>query len=451
MSTVASIDVVRLLDEGSATRYQRWIVALTALTIVFDGIDNQLLGIVIPSVMRDWSVPRGAFAPIIAMGYLGMAMGGAAGGVVGDRLGRKVALLGSMTLFAVMTIAAGSAPDVSSLMWLRWLAGLGLGGAMPNATALVAEFVPRRQRPMAITATIVCVPIGGTVAGLLGIRLLAPLGWQQLFRLGGGLTIVAALALMVLLPESPRFLARHRARWPTLARTLRRMGHAVSTDATFVDEPGSGTGKAPLGTVLRMPFTGNTLALCGAFFSCLLAVYLGFSWLTSLLTSAGFSPASANTGITAFNLGGVAGALLGGAAIVRVGSRLSMLLMAAGGIAGAVLLGLIRIEAGGGALLVLTLLGITGASINAAQTTMYALAAHVYPSEVRATGVGLAVGFGRLGAMVSGYAGAAALDWGGSRAFFGAMAAAMTGTLIALSLVTRHIAPDDPLAARRTK
>jgi AAHS family 4-hydroxybenzoate transporter-like MFS transporter len=438
LSTDSSIDIVRLLDEGPLARVPRWLVAGAALTVVFDGIDNQLLGIVIPSLMHDWALPRSAFAPVVSMGYLGMAMGGAAG-LLGDRVGRKRSLIGCMVLFAIMTMAAGTASGITWLIIVRWLAGLGLGGAMPNATALVAEYVPRRQRPLAITMTIVCVPVGGTIAGLLGVRLLPSIGWQQLFALSGGLTLVVALILMICLAESPRFLAGHRARWPQLVRVLARLGHVVPADAGFLDEPQAERRRgARVGVVLGAPFIRDTLALWAAFFFCLLAVYLGFSWLTSLLASARFA-AAANSGITAFNLGGVAGAVLGGAAIVRFGSRLSMLVMAAGGVVGAAALGLLQIDAGVDPLIVLVLLAFTGASINATQTTMFALAAHIYPSQVRATGVGLAVGIGRLGAIVSGYAGAAALDWGSSHAFFGAMAMAMLASLIALAIVSRHV------------
>ena len=135
----APVDIGRLLDDGRWGGYQRWLVFLTALTVVFDGIDNQLLGVVIPTLMREWGVPRGAFAPIVSLGYLGMMTGGVLGGLAGDRFGRRTALLGSVALFGVMTLAAAAAGSPAQLAGLRLMAGLGLGAAMPNAAALAAE------------------------------------------------------------------------------------------------------------------------------------------------------------------------------------------------------------------------------------------------------------------------------------------------------------------------
>jgi AAHS family 4-hydroxybenzoate transporter-like MFS transporter len=117
--TNAPLNVSRILDEGRWGGYQRWLVLLTALTIVFDGIDNQLLGIVIPSVMAEWSVPRAAFAPVVSAGYLGMMLGGALAGLAGDRVGRKIALLGSLVLFGVMTLGAAVVDDTFSFGVLR--------------------------------------------------------------------------------------------------------------------------------------------------------------------------------------------------------------------------------------------------------------------------------------------------------------------------------------------
>ncbi len=435
-----SVDVAQLLDAGSWTGYQKWLVALVAMTIVFDGIDNQLLGIVIPTVMGEWDVPRSAFAPVVSFGYGGMMVGGLVAGFVGDRIGRRAALLGSMWVFGVLTVAAAFVNSTEALTVLRFLAGIGLGGAMPNAAALAAEYVPVRVRPVAVTVTIVCVPLGGTLAGLLGIEALPILGWRNLFIVGGLVPLVAAAALRFALPESPQFLVRKPARWPELIGVMARMGHRLAPDTTFIDPSvGRTAGSASFGTLFTAAFRRDTLALWGSFFSCLLAVYLGFSWLTTLLSGAGFDPATANTGITAFNLGGVAGALLGGYVISRLGSRLAMLSMTAIAIAGAVGLAVMDISPAASLLAIMAMLTLTGAMINGVQTTMYALAAHVYPTSVRARGVGTAVAFGRIGAFLTGYIGSWAADAGGTHAFFTVVAGMMAITFLSLALVRRHV------------
>jgi MFS transporter, AAHS family, 4-hydroxybenzoate transporter len=282
------VDVGRLLDQGNLGGYQIWLIFLTASTIVFDGIDNQLLGVAIPAIMQEWSAPRTAFAPVLSIGVTGMMIGGAIAGLAGDRIGRRSALLLSVACFGLLTAASAAASTPAQLAVLRFLASAGLGGAIPNATALAAEYVPRRHRPVAVTLTIVCVPLGATIAGLLGIRVLPLVGWRPLFVIGGVVPALAAIVLWRFLPESPRYLTRHPGRWTELSRTLSRMGHPALEGATFVDRSEQISQRTSIGMLFERGWRRDTVALFGAFFSCLLAVYLGFSWLTVLLTSAGF-------------------------------------------------------------------------------------------------------------------------------------------------------------------
>src|SRR6266850_1949718 len=332
-----TIDVGSALDDADWSRYQKLLVFATAMTIILDGLDNQLLGAALPALMREWRLTRPAFVPVQTSGMIGMMVGGAIGGMIGDRFGRRVALLGSVVSFGVLTILVSFAGGVTMLTVLRFFAGLGLGGAMPNAAALSSEYVPRRQRPFAVTLTIVCIPLGGSLAGLVGGQVLPRFGWRGLFLVG-----------------------------------------------------------------------------------------------------AGFDVGTASYGLTAFNIGGVVGAILGAVVIMRLGSRVTMLVMAAGAIAGAIVLALMPIgpESAGA---VLAMLGWTGGLINAVQTTMYALAAHVYPTAVRATGVGTAVAFGRIGGVLSPSVGSWALESGGSSRYFGLMAATMVLAFVALSAIRRHI------------
>jgi AAHS family 4-hydroxybenzoate transporter-like MFS transporter len=437
-----TIDVGRTIDSGRWTAYQQWLVGLTALTIVFDGIDNQLLGVSLPSIMQEWSLPRAAFAAVISFSYLGMMIGGAIAGIAGDRYGRRTALLGSMVVFGGATVAAVLAGTPVVLAALRLIAGVGLGGAIPNAAALVAEYVPRSHRAMAVTTTIVCVPLGATVAGLLGSQLLDRTGWRPLFLVGGIAPLALAVILSRVLPESPRYLARHPDRRRELLDLLRRMGHRCSDDAVLTSDGTVPAERTPVAQLFRPELRRDTIALWASFMSCLLAVYLGFSWLPSLLASAGFSPAVASNGITAFNIGGVAGALGGGLAFARIGSRSAMLVMTAGAIAGAVLLSTMPLDPRMPLAPMFALLTLTGGLINAVQTTMYALAANVYASAVRATGVGFAGGVGRIGAILSGYAGAWAIEFAGGRSYFGLIAVAMCVCFVALAAVQRHVPPN---------
>src|SRR5437879_3233193 len=155
------VDVSVLLDAGRWSGAQMIAVALAALAIIFDGLDNQLLGLATPAIIAEWKIGPRQLAPVLAFGLVGMTLGAALGGLIGDRFGRKFTLIGSVMSFGALTLAISTANDLWALGALRFLIGLGLGAALPNAAALASEFVPKRHRSFAVTLTIVCVPLGG--------------------------------------------------------------------------------------------------------------------------------------------------------------------------------------------------------------------------------------------------------------------------------------------------
>jgi AAHS family 4-hydroxybenzoate transporter-like MFS transporter len=389
--------------------------------------------------MEEWSVARSAFAPILALSLAGMALGGTLGGMVGDRIGRRNALIGCVLTFAILTAAMALVNGMTSLATLRFFAGVGLGGALPNAAALSSEFVPRKHRPFAVTLTIVCIPLGATLAGLLGIRILPELGWRGLFLVGGLIPLAMGLILIWLLPESPRFLARQPHRWQRLSRLLGRMGHTVPANATYVDTEERATERPSVRELFASGFRRDSVALWIAFFACLHTFYLSINWIPSMLTGAGFDPSFGSAGIMAFNLGGVVGAIAGSVLMPRLGSKPIMLSMGAGTVLGALALSVIEIGPGFNTTLLFGLLLFTGGLLNALQVTLYALAAHIYPTAVRATGVGSAASVGRIGGLLSTFVGAWALDLAGPKAFFTVFAIAVTVTMVALAMVRRHI------------
>ena len=205
------------------------------------------------------------------------------------------------------------ADDVTTLTALRLVAGLA-SAAHANAAAL-ARGRPAAPPPVRRHLTVVCIPLGGTLAGLTGAVILPAYGWRALFFVGGALPLVLAALLWKVLPESPRYLARDRSRWPELAALLRRLGHDVPADAAFVDSHERAVARASVGSLFAPEFRRDTLALFAAFFFCLLSVYTGTNWVPSLLTSAGFDVAFANYGPRRFNLGGVVVGAIGGAIV----------------------------------------------------------------------------------------------------------------------------------------
>lgn len=434
-----TVDVSQLLDEGQWSAFQKLLIFGTAITIILDGVDNQLIGPTIPALMSEWGLPRGAFSNVLAAGPFGMMFGGAFGGTLGDRIGRRTALLLSVLSFAVVTLGISFVNGVTPLVVLRFLAGLGLGGAMPNAAALASEYAPRRNRPFAVTITIVCVPLGGMLAAYVAGRVIPVYGWRMLFALGGILPVVIGVILFKVLPESPKYLAGRRERWLELRGLLGRFGHQVPEDADFVE---SATGpkvkqRASVRELFTRDFRVSTIGLFGSFFFCLMSSYIIVSWLVTMLTQAGFSQPSASNMLAGSNLGGVAGAILAALVIQRFGSRVTMLSLSAMSVAVALILAVMPLDPNA-SLGLFVMVAVLGLLMNATQTTMYALAAHVYPTEIRGTGVGTAVAVGRVGHLLSAYVG----DWalaGGPPMYFLSVAVTMAIVFGSLALVRRHI------------
>jgi AAHS family 4-hydroxybenzoate transporter-like MFS transporter len=300
--------------------------------------------------------------------------------------------------------------------------------------------VPRRHRPFAVTLTIVCIPLGGTLAALLAGQVLPSYGWRALFLVGGVIPLVIALALFKVLPESPQFLVMRRERWPELIAVLRKAGHNVPADASFIEAGTSQTVKsnASIGDLFVPSFRMDTLGLFGAFFFCLLANYIGILLIPVMLTGAGFQQAFASNALAAWNFGGVGGAIVGALIIQRLGSRMTMLGLSAVSVASALWLAAIPPDPLNTFRLIVMFV-ILGGSLNAVQTTMYALAANVYPTEIRGTGIGTAVAVGRIGNVLASYVGNFALDEGGTPAYFLTFAITMVIVFVSLAIVRRHI------------
>jgi AAHS family 4-hydroxybenzoate transporter-like MFS transporter len=413
------------------------VIVLAAAAVIFDGFDIQILGFAIPSLTREWHVARTAFGPVLAVGLAGMAVGGPLAGRYGDRFGRRTALTGCVTVFGLATIATAFVNGFGALTVLRFLTGLGTGGALPNASALTAEFAPRRWRPAAVKLTLVCVPLGGMFGGFLSAWVLPKFGWRGLYSIGGVLPLVFAVVLWLVLPESPRFLARVPALWPQLARLLRRMGHAVPAEAQFEDraEPASAK-RASLGTLFGPALGRDTAGLWLAFFFCLGSIYLVFGWLPAMLSARGLDLGTASSGLAVYNLGGVLGVVMW-AVLVTLGSRGPLLSAAVACAGSALALLVVPIQAGGDHTLLMVGLGINGLLANAVQTSLYALAAHVYPTSVRVTGVAYAATLGRIGGLLSSLFGASVIQ-AGAGTYWYALAISMMCAFAGLAWVRSH-------------
>jgi AAHS family 4-hydroxybenzoate transporter-like MFS transporter len=289
-----------------------------------------------------------------------------------------------------------------------------------------------------VKLTLVCVPLGGMLGGLLAAQVLPRFGWRGLYLAGGALPLVFVLVLWAALPESPRFMASVPALRGQLARLLTRMGHAVPADAWFEDLAETARAKrASVRTLFAPAFARDTAGLWFAFFFCLGSIYLVFGWLPAMLTARGLDLATASSGLALYNFGGVLGVLLWAVLLTIFGSRRPLLWGCLACALSALALLVVPMQAHGDRTLLMACLGINGLLANAVQTSLYALAAHVYPTSVRATGVAYSATIGRTGGLLSSLLGASLIQVGAG-AYWYALAISMVLAFAGVAWVRGH-------------
>src|SRR5215472_17857840 len=254
------IDVGHALDHGPFSPVQKQIIVLAAVSVIFDGLGSQLIGFAIPRMASEWRTPLGDFAAAVSAGLFGMSFGSACAGMVADRIGRRWSIIGSVLLFGSATCLVSLSNSPSSVGWFRFFAGFGIGGALPISTTLVAEFTPSRIRPLAVTCTIVCVPLGGMFAGVFAAYILPHYGWRTLFFIGGSIPLVLCLILMLSLSESPRFLVRRPQQWDDLSALLEKIQRPITPGSEFCDRTESQV-QGHLSDLFRPDFLRDSLAL----------------------------------------------------------------------------------------------------------------------------------------------------------------------------------------------
>jgi MFS transporter, AAHS family, 4-hydroxybenzoate transporter len=442
-------NIASVLDDGAWAPYQKFVLALSALAFLMDGVANQALGLAVPSLMVEWNLPRESFAGVTAVGLIGLTIGAIGGGVLGDRFGRRIMLVGSVLLFGVMTLAASMASDISTLFWLRLFDGLGIGAAIPNGAAIIAEFTPFRRRPLAIAIGMVFIALGSVFAGLIASAVLPALGWSGLFLVLGLAPIAIGIVFLLLLPESPIYLSWHPHRKPHLLKVMSRCGLRLDPETEIVPPDTAPQKKTRLSVLFRTDVRSSTIALWIAFFFCLLASYTMFSWVPAMLASLGFPLSMTSLGMTAFSAGGVFGGIASGWLIEKLGSRPSVLGLSACGVAAALLLGGLIFTGYDSEVILFSALAFEGIFLAGMLNGLYTLSAFIYPNFARATGVGAAAGAGRVGAIASSYTGVLALEFGGATAYFGVIAISIAISFLGLAAIRSHIPASSPPAGRK--
>ncbi len=211
MADQSVVPVSRLLDERGLSSFQIKLIAWSFFIVLIDGYDIAAIAFAAPSLAREWALKPGALGPVFSASLIGILFGSAIFGWIGDRYGRKAALVWSNLLFGVFTLAAAYSTNLDQMFWLRLLAGLGIGGVIPNVVAINAESAPRKLRATLAIIAVGCVPLGGAIPGFVTAAFVPQYGWQILFLIGGIVPIIIAIVAMIGLPESIKYMALHES------------------------------------------------------------------------------------------------------------------------------------------------------------------------------------------------------------------------------------------------
>lgn len=390
------IDVHKLADAARFNRFHFGILAWCAIIIICDGYDLAVAGIALPSIMQEMGVTAQDAGFMVSSALFGMMFGAIFLGTVADRIGRRLAIVICLALFSVFTAAAGFASDPYTFSVMRFLAGLGIGGVMPNVVAQMTEYSPKRIRATMVTLMFSGYAVGGMLAALLGKGLIEAHGWQSVF-LAAGVPVLLIPFILKSMPESMPFLIR-QGRQAELQAVLVRMepSYRVQQGDSYTLPPADRAGGAPIGKLFQDGRGFSTIMFWVAFFMCLFMVYALSSWLAKLMAGAGYSLGSALTFVLVLNFGAVIGAVGGGWLADRFHIKyvlVGMYLLAAVSIT---LLGY-KVSTP----VLFLLVGLAGASTIGTQIVTYAYAGQFYPMAVRSTGIGWASGVGRSGAILA--------------------------------------------------
>jgi AAHS family 4-hydroxybenzoate transporter-like MFS transporter len=394
-----------------------------------DGYDLQSMALAAPSIAQDWGVEPKSFGPVFTATPIGMVFGALLLGPIADRWGRKAPTIIATTLFGLFTLLTPFATSIEMMAVFRFMMGLGTGGILPNLIALVSEYAPRRRRASLTTLTFSAIPFGSMLGGLIASWLIPTHGWQWVFYAGGVIPLLVAAWCVVKLPESIRFLASRGDSNQRIATILQKIGaENVPRDAQFY-VPDVSAGKVSLSRLFGPGRTAPTLLITLVLALNTFMLYFLLSWLPTVMNLAGLSTRGALLATVLPNLGGVIGAIMLGRFIDRYdGFRV----MAVGGLIAGTAVLTVGLGHASGAVLIPALF-FAGTCIMGGQPAIYVLLASLYPTTIRATGAGFALGAGRVGSIVGPVAGAWVLTAGWSVQEIFAMAAA-PGFVVAVCL-----------------
>jgi MFS transporter, AAHS family, 4-hydroxybenzoate transporter len=389
------------------------VVAICTLIQMCDGYDVGSIGWAVPSLTHAWHIAPSAFALAFLWSNLGVLAGALLSGPLGDRFGRKPLLLASVAIFGLASLASAFATSLGFLAATRFFTGFGIAGGFTGTTALTGDYTPQRLRATLIMVTFTGAPLGGFVGGqVVALLLHQGFDWPIIFVVGGVFPLVLLLIMGLWLPESPRFLA---ARPDLAARHRALLQHLAIMPASGGQPAGLDLARAnPVKMLFGEGYALKTVLLWIVFFCSLVDLYLFVFWMPEILHLTGLTPAEAVFATSLYNLGAIAAAFYLGYLIDRFGAQRALAAHYAIGILFIALIALVAMPYA----ILLTVVLLSGATIVGSQTGANAACGAIYPARMRTSGIGWALGIGRLG---------------------GIAAAPLGGFLLAHGLAPRHV------------
>ena len=393
--TTENVDIGSVVDKAKFTSFHFNVVAWCLLIILFDGYDLAINGVVLPLLMQEWGLSAVQAGMLASTALAGMMFGAIFFGSLADKIGRKKVIMICIVLFSGLTFAGGFASNPTEFAILRFFAGLGIGGVMPNLVALTSEYAPQKMRSTLVTTMFSGYAVGGVMAALLGSWFTPNFGWQIMFFIAG-IPLFLLPLIWKFLPESLAFIVKENKQ-EEARRIACRLAPDLSVNEKMiftlpkVDIPEA----ANVASLFRRGRTTNTLLFWLAFFTCLLTMYALSSWLPKLMMAAGYSMDNSLMFMMVMNIGAVVGIIGGGILADRF--HLKPVLMCLG-MLGGIVMSLMGFQSNQFLLYILVFLA--GAASIGSQMLLYSYVAQYYPLAIRSTGIGWSSAIGRMGAIV---------------------------------------------------
>ncbi|CAG9219527.1 4-hydroxybenzoate transporter PcaK [Paraburkholderia sabiae] len=400
MEETRTVDVQALINAHRFSRFQWLVFAMCFVIVLMDGFDTAAIGFIAPSLLSEWHIGKAALAPVLSAALFGLACGALLSGPLSDRCGRRMVLTVSVLLFGASCFASAFSQNLAELTKLRFVTGVGLGAAMPNAVTLMSEFSPDGKRATIVNLMFCGFPLGAAFGGFLAAWMIPQFGWRSVLLLGGVVPLLLAVVLALRLPESIRYMVAKQKPTDKIRKVLARISPEARSAHAFVMQENvkHAAGEGGIRIVLSRSFLLGSVMLWLCYFMGLVIFYGLVNWMPVLLKDAGLTPQRAALVSALFPLGG-AGTVLCGMLMDRFNPNRVVAVAYASGAIAVYAIG----QAMGNIGLLMCAVFIAGVLVNTAQASMPALAAAFYPTAGRGTGVAWMLGVGRFGGIAGSF------------------------------------------------